>query len=247
MVFVCLTPGKALDLKGYYGALLEEYADAGLNDWSFLGSYIIEGPNWKLTLNNFLESYHFATLHARSVAPLLVSDSTHYEGFGPNLRVSVSYRSIGKLREVPRAHWGQREGEEFGFLRVFFPNVTGAFMGSTYDRCALFTQIFPGETPDKSRMVLSVALPQAPKSEAERKKLEADLLQSDTTGPEDNGINLAIQRGLHSGAHPGLLYGRNEGGNQYFHDWVSWYLKENHLAEQPVLRSSLHSGESHGR
>src|ERR1700726_3311012 len=48
MIFVCLTPRMPLELDDYYGALLEEYAHAGLKDWTFLGSRVIDGVNWKL-------------------------------------------------------------------------------------------------------------------------------------------------------------------------------------------------------
>jgi phenylpropionate dioxygenase-like ring-hydroxylating dioxygenase large terminal subunit len=98
MIFVCLTPGTPLDLNGYYGALLEEYAGAGLKDWTFLGSKVFECANWKLTFNNFLESYHFATLHAKTVADELMSNMTHYEGFGPIDRQAACSAS----REVGR-------------------------------------------------------------------------------------------------------------------------------------------------
>jgi len=45
MIFACLTPGTPLDLDSYYGALLEEFADSGLKDWTFLGSTVLEAPN----------------------------------------------------------------------------------------------------------------------------------------------------------------------------------------------------------
>src|SRR5262249_49361420 len=125
MIFVCMTPGAPLDLDKYYGALLEEYAAAGLGNWTFFGSRTLESCNWKLPINNFLESYHFATLHSKTVFLIAPSNRTHYEGFGPNIRVSFMKRSIVELRGVPRAQWGDREGREFGFIRVFFPNVTG--------------------------------------------------------------------------------------------------------------------------
>src|SRR3984885_10243096 len=101
MIFVCLTPGNPLDLDTYYGALLSELVHAGLQDWVFLGSRSIDGANWKLTFNNFLETYHFATLHSDTVTTEALSNVNHYEGFGPNMRTTIVYRWITKLREIP--------------------------------------------------------------------------------------------------------------------------------------------------
>lgn len=235
MIFVCLTPGTPLDLDGYYGALLEEYAYAGLKDWTFLGSRVIEGANWKITLNNFFESYHFATLHAKTVALEFVSNMTHYEGSGPNMRISLSQRSNAKLRDVPRALWGEQEGRGFDFIRFFFPNVTGFF--APEPRLSLFTQTFPGPTPDKSRTVLLYARKSPPKDEADRENIEKEIkyVTFDITYDEDVAIGIQVQKGLESRAHEGLLYGKNERGNQYFQEWVNWYLQGDPTLPKPVM------------
>jgi phenylpropionate dioxygenase-like ring-hydroxylating dioxygenase large terminal subunit len=235
MIFVCLTPGIALDLTEYYGALLDEYADAGLKDHAFLGSRVVEGVNWKSAMNNFLESYHFATLHRTTVAQQLVSNISHYEGFGPNIRLAVLRKSIGQLREVPRAQWGEQEGLHFGFIRIFFPNVTG-FISIEPD-IVVFTQTFPGARPEKSRLVLLFARKLSPQGAADRQKVAEliDYTASDVTQDEDVAIGVGIQKALESKAHDALLYGRNEGGNQYFHEWIDWYLQGDPTRPKPVL------------
>jgi phenylpropionate dioxygenase-like ring-hydroxylating dioxygenase large terminal subunit len=235
MIFVGLTPDLSLDLDDYYGALLEEYAFAGLKDWAFVGSRVLEGANWKITLNNFLENYHFARLHSKTVALDLVSNVAHYEGFGPNVRLGLPRHSIGQLRESPRAQWGEHEGRGFTFIRFFFPNVTG---GINFDfELSLFTQTFPGPTPDKSRTALLFLRKAPPKDEADRKNIEEEIKRAtfDITYDEDVGIGIQIQKGLESAAHRGLLYGHNEGGNQYFNEWLSWYLQRDPTLPKPVI------------
>jgi phenylpropionate dioxygenase-like ring-hydroxylating dioxygenase large terminal subunit len=233
MIFVCLTPGVSLDLDGYYGALLEEYAHAGLKDWTFLGGRVVEGANWKMTLNNFFESYHFGTLHAKTVAKELVSDVSHYEGFGPNMRIGLSQHSIATLREVPRTQWGEREGQGYGFIRIFFPNVTG-YVGSAQD-LSLFTQTFPGPIPSQSRTMFLFLRKDPPKDADERVKLEQMINSSCDVDQEDFGSGIQVQKALKSGAHEGLLYGRNERGNQYFHEWRNWFLHGNSTTPKPVM------------
>jgi phenylpropionate dioxygenase-like ring-hydroxylating dioxygenase large terminal subunit len=248
MIFVCLTPGASLNLEAYYGALLDEYAFAGLRDWTFLGCHVVEGANWKITMSNFFESYHFASLHTKTVAPLLISDVVHYEGFGPNIRIGFANRPIGKLRELPRSSWGDQEGHDyFSFIRFFFPNTTGALQfelsrqnagfNVTKVGVCLFTQTFPGESPDKSRIVLLYARKEPPKDDAERENVQKFMNWNtvDVVREEDVASGVQIQKTLTSRAHKGLLYGRNERGNQYFHEWLDWYLKDDEGLPKPVL------------
>jgi len=52
---------------------------------------------------------------------------------------------------------------------------------------------------------------------------------------EDYSIGLEIQKGLKSGAHDSIVLGKNERGNQYFHEWVKWYVDGNANAPKPTL------------
>ena len=55
------------------------------------------------------------------------------------------------------------------------------------------------------------------------------------TYEEDYLIGMEIQKGLASGAHEDLVFGKNERGNQYFHEWVNWYLANDPDAPKPEL------------
>jgi phenylpropionate dioxygenase-like ring-hydroxylating dioxygenase large terminal subunit len=237
MIFVCPTPGMSLDLDSYYGALLDEYADFGLQDWTFLASSVLEGPNWKGVWTNFFESYHIATQHPKTVGLYWVSNLNHYEGFGPHMRVGFALHEIAKLREVPREQWSQQEGRAFSFMRYFFPNVVGAL---SLSGLSTFIQVFPGATPATSRVVVLYIRKEPLKNEADREKVEKELelvikLGDDTLRDEDFATGIATQKGLESDAHEGLLYGRNERGPQYFHEWVNWYLEGDSTLPKPVM------------
>lgn len=237
MIFVCLTPGKPLDLSDYYGALLDDYQAYGLQDWEFLGSSELEGPNWKLILTNFFESYHIGAQHRNTLAPYCVSDLHHYEAFGPNMRIGFTQRSIAKMREIPREYWEQQEGLHFVFLRYFFPNVTGTL---SLHGVSPFIQIFPGPTPLTSRVVIlhiRKAQLQAGGDREKSKREFKDCVEqaNGILRDEDFATGLATQKGLRSGAFEGLLYGRNERGPQYFHEWVSWYLQGKPDLLKPAL------------
>jgi phenylpropionate dioxygenase-like ring-hydroxylating dioxygenase large terminal subunit len=235
MIFCSLTPGETLDLDGYYGALLDEFADAGLSNWTFLGSSVLEAPNWKLVCANFFESYHFATQHQKTVAVDYVSNVNHFEAFGPNMRIGFVKHAIAQLRETPRAQWHEQEGPAFTFMRYLFPNVIGSL--GLFEASSSFGQLFPGPTPDRTRVVVLHLSRERPKDEDHRKALqkEAQLADDRVLRDEDFVTGLAAQKGLVSAAHEHLLYGRNERGPQYFHEWVNWYLKADPNAPRPML------------
>ncbi len=232
MIFVCLTPDASIDLDAYYGAMLDDYDKVGLKDWTFLGSRVIEGANWKIAFDGYLEGYHFAMLHPESIFPRTPSNVMHYEGFGPNIRIGFPQRSIAKLREIPRDQWDDQENNGFDFVRIFFPNVS-AFLAP---EIAQIAQLFPGPTPDKNRTVLLYARKDPPKDEEDKAGIERMInFLRDVTYNEDYVIGMEIQKGLESGAHEDLVFGRNERGNQYFHEWLNWYLQDDPTLPKPVM------------
>ena len=232
MIFVVLTPDSPIDLDAYYGTYLDDYEAIDFKNWHFLGSKVIEGANWKIAFDGYLEGYHFAQLHPETIAPRTPSNVTHYEAFGPNLRIGFPQRSIPKLHDVPRDKWGAMENDGFDFVRIFFPNVS-AFIAPEITQIA---QLFPGPTPDQNRTVLLYCRKDAPKDAEEQANAEAAMtFFRDVTYNEDYLIGLDIQKGLASGAHHELLFGRNERGNQYFHEWVKWYLDDDASLPTPAL------------
>jgi phenylpropionate dioxygenase-like ring-hydroxylating dioxygenase large terminal subunit len=232
MIFVCLTPGAALDLDGYYGDYLQDFEAVGLKDWTFLGTRVIEGANWKIAFDGYLEGYHFASLHPETIAPRTPSNKMHYEAFGPNIRIGFPHRDIAKLRDVPREDWGNQENNGFDFVRILFPNVS-AFLAPEITQIA---QLFPGPTPDKNRTVLNYLRRDPIKDDEDRATAEAAItFFRDVTYNEDYLIGMEIQKGLESGAHDELVFGRNERGNQYFHEWLNWYLQDDASLPKPEL------------
>lgn len=232
MIFVCLTPGAPLDLDAFYGDYLKDYDDVGLKDWTYLGSRVIEGANWKIAFDGYLEGYHFGQLHPETIFPRTPSNVTHYEAFGPNLRIGFPQRSIGDLRNVPREKWDDMENQGFDFVRIFFPNVS-AFLAP---ELAQIAQLFPGATPGENRTVLTYVRKDPPRDDEDKANIETMInFLRDVTYNEDYLIGLDIQKGLQTGAHDDLIFGNNERGNQYFHEWVNWYLQDDADLPKPVL------------
>jgi phenylpropionate dioxygenase-like ring-hydroxylating dioxygenase large terminal subunit len=232
MIFVCLSPSAKLDLDTFYGKFLLDFEAAGIANWSFLGSRVIEGANWKIAFDGYLEGYHFAKLHPDTIHPRTPANMTHYEAFGPHMRIGFPQRSIAKLKELPRSSWGDQENNGFDFVRIFFPNVS-AFLAP---ELAQIAQLFPGPTPDKNRTVLLYARREPPKDDADRASIEGMInFLRDVTYNEDYVIGMDIQKGLEAGAFDHLVFGHNERGNQFFHEWLNWYLQDDATVPKPVL------------
>ncbi|WP_293943602.1 SRPBCC family protein [Sphingomonas sp.] len=233
MIFAVLTPNAPIDLDAYYRGFLDDFEALGLADWTFLGSREIHGANWKIAFDGYLEGYHFAVLHPDTIHPRTASNRMHYEAFGPHMRIGFPSRTISdQLRALPRASWGEQENKGFDFVRILFPNVS-AFIAPEITQIA---QLFPGPTPGTNRTVLNYLRRDPPKDDEEQALVDASInFFRDVTYNEDYVIGMEIQKGLESGAHDELLFGRNERGNQYFHEWLNWYLEDDTDLPQPVL------------
>lgn len=232
MIFGVLSPGAAIDVESYYGALLDDFEAADFAHWTFLGTRVIEGANWKVAYDGYLEGYHFASLHPTTIAPRTFTNITHYEAFGPNLRIGFPQVSIGELRKVPREDWGHRENLGFDFVRILFPNVS-IFLAP---EIAQIAQLFPGPTVDKNRTVLTYARRKPVSDAADQEAVEKMInFLRDVTYGEDYVLGMKIQKGMEARAYDSIILGRNERGNQFFHEMVDWYLANDPSRPMPTL------------
>jgi phenylpropionate dioxygenase-like ring-hydroxylating dioxygenase large terminal subunit len=221
MIFAVLTPDEQVDFDEFFAGMLDDFEAADLKNWSYLGSRVIEGANWKIAFDGYLEGYHFAALHPTTIHPRTPSNVTHYESYGPHIRIGFPQVSIAKLRDVPREDWGAQENNGFDFVRILFPNVS-AFLAP---EIAQIAQLFPGPTPAQNRTVLNYVRREAPRDEEDKAQLDQMInFLRDVTYEEDYLVGLEIQKGMESGAMDSIILGRNERGNQFFHETVDWYL-----------------------
>ena len=232
LIFAVLTPGAPIDVGAFYGKMLEDFEAADLEHWAFLGSRVIEGANWKIAFDGYLEGYHFATLHPKTIAPRTFTNITHYESMGPHIRIGFPQLQIADLRKSPREQWGRMENTGFDFVRILFPNVS-IFLAP---ELAQIAQLFPGPTPDKNRTILTYARRTAPVDDADRASCENMInFLRDVTYGEDYVLGMKIQKGLESGAMNSIVFGKNERGNQFFHEIVEWYLADDPSKPMPVM------------
>ena len=233
LIFAALTPGADFDLEEHLGGYLPDLESLGLKDWAYLGSRTIEGANWKVAFDGYLEGYHFAQLHPETIHPRTPSNTMHYEGFGMHQRIGFPQRRIAEaLGEVPREDWGNQENNGYDYVRILFPNIA-IFIAPEITQIA---QLYPGDTPGTNRTVLNYLRKDAAKDDEDKKALEGMMdFFADVTYGEDYVIGLEIQKGLESGAHEEVVFGKNERGNQFFHEWVDWHLAKDATAPKPTM------------
>ncbi|MET0546475.1 MAG: SRPBCC family protein [Caulobacterales bacterium] len=233
LIFAVLTPDASIDVDSFYGGMLDDFEDLDFKNYTFLGRRVIHGANWKVAYDGYLEGYHFAVLHPHTIHPRTPSNVTHYEAFGPHLRIGFPQNSLVEtLRAAPREQWERMENSGFDFVRILFPNVS-AFMAPEITQIA---QLFPGPTPDKNITVLNFYRKEPPRDDADHAGLEGMMnWLRDVVRDEDYMMGERIQKGLESGAIDSVVLGKNERGNQFFHEYVDWYLAGDPKAPKPEL------------
>lgn len=231
-IFAVLTPGLAVDFDGFLGGMIEDIEGLNFQDWYFCGKRDIFGANWKVAYDGYLEGYHFASAHPDTIHPRSFSNIMDFSAYGPHIRIGFPQRSIAKLRDVPVDELWQHENDGYDFIRLLFPNVS-IFVAPEITSISV---LIPGPTYDKNRTIQYFVHREGPVNDKAKADIETmmDWLQA-VVDKEDYQVGIKVQRGLESGAHKQLVFGRNERGNQYFHKWVNYYLADDHTAPKPVL------------
>ncbi|MFT6723880.1 MAG: phenylpropionate dioxygenase-like ring-hydroxylating dioxygenase large terminal subunit [Arenicella sp.] len=233
LIFAVLNVDGAIDLDAYFNGALGDLDDIDMSSWAYLGERNLTGANWKIAADGYLEGYHFASLHPDTIHPRTPSNVTHYDAYGPHLRIAFPQVDIiEKLADIPRQQWGEMENTGFDFVRILFPNVS-VFVAPEITQIA---QIFPGPTPDTHTTYLTFLRKAAPVDEDDRQALEdmMDFLLG-VVRDEDYTIGALIQKGIESGAHKEIVLGKNERGNQLFHEYIEWYLEDDPNQSKPSL------------
>jgi phenylpropionate dioxygenase-like ring-hydroxylating dioxygenase large terminal subunit len=222
IVFGSLHPGPDLDLDAFLCGYDEPLGHLGLAGCTHVGSQRVDGPNWKVAYDGYLDLYHLPILHRDSFGPDM-SNKAIYDAWGPHQRVSSPDPRMVSLDGVPEDRWSNEvltAGVWTIFPHASIAGFTVQAGGSRAGRLLLVSTLFPGPDPDTSVTVqhfLADFEPTdelAPAIEAQK----AFLLR--VVRDEDYATGRRIQGALRTGAKPEVLFGRNEAGGQRFHHWV---------------------------
>lgn len=232
MIFTVLNGDETVDFDKFLGGMIADIEQLNMQDWYYCGKRTIHGANWKIAYDGYLEGYHFASAHPKTVTPRTYSNIMQFENYGPHILLGFPQRSIDKLKEIDKSEYWKHENDGYDFIRTLFPNVS-IFVAPEITQIA---QIIPGPTPGENTTHLYFVHSKAPVNDEEEQALEnmVEWLR-DVVDTEDYAIGLQIQKGVESGAFDHVTFGRNERGNQFFHKWVDYYLANDPTLPEPEL------------
>lgn len=223
IIFGALTPGAPFDIDAYlcgYGEMLAHHEFASC---AYVGSQAVDGPNWKVAYDGYLDFYHLPILHRESFGPGY-SNKAIYDAWGPHQRVTSPDRRFLALDDLPEDDWPAdllTDG-----VWTIFPHTSVAGFQVSADgvpsggRMYMISTLFPGDTPDTSRTVqhFLATFELSEQLEGLIEAQKAFLLH--VVRDEDYYNGNRIQRAVKTGAKTEFFFGRNEAGGQRFHGWV---------------------------
>ena len=228
LIWVTLDPKSTLDpdvfLAGYDMAL----ENFGFKDWYFFESRVLEGPNWKIAYDGYMDFYHLPILHRNSFGPDMFAQAL-YHSWGPHQRVSAPSAAMAN---IPKESW--KNEQMMAGVWTIFPHISIAgFDGG--GRGVMISQLFPGKTPAQSFTIQNYLLAEEPTGDAiEGARTQFKFLEA-VVRDEDYATGIKQGAALATGAIPEVMFGRNEGGGQRFHRFLEQLIETPDNALQDFL------------
>ena len=232
LIWAIMNPDSKVDIPNFlsgYDEMLETFA---FSDWIFVSKRTFKGPNWKIAYDGYLEYYHVPVLHRETFG----IDGTNrglYYSWGPHQHIKspateqghIATETLGYLADLidkDEDEW-DTETLTYGVWTVFPSTSIASFDAG--GRGVLISQILPGEKVDES-ITTQYYIMERPPSDPVAAEEQFDFFQRVVMN-EDYATGASSQPGLKEGVIDHVLFGRNEQGNQHFHQWVDKVLKAN--------------------
>jgi len=214
LVFVSLDPKATIDLEAWLSPELITLLEAmALDKCHHYSTRTLDGPNWKVVIDGYLEGYHFASLHRTTVYRTNFSNMAAFDTWGPHQRNSFALRPIAHAADLPPEQWDPALC--VGAIYWLFP---GLAVAGGWRSQVVVSLVLPGRTWDTSHTQQILALRHEPADDDERKAAEhtRDWFH-DVVMDEDYATGFGVQRGLQALDGEEFVFGRNEPGVQHFH------------------------------
>lgn len=241
LIFGGVVPGMDFDVDRTlcgYGEMLEQHR---FGECRYVGGYELEGVNWKLCFDGYLDFYHLPVLHRRTFG----SDYNNKmctDAWGPHQRQMQPDARILALDGVPEDEW-PLDTLLAGVWTIFPHTSIASFRLANGKKLYQIARLFPGPSPDSSTTLMGYLAAFDPTDEdVEEIEKQQHFLRS-VVEDEDYFTTRGIQRSLQARAQHEVLFGRNEGNCQRFHRWVDLLV----AAETPADTAALfeRAGEFH--
>ena len=230
LIWVTLNQNSTLPIETFLSGYDDLLAEFGFETWHHFKSQAVQGPNWKIAYDGYMDLYHLPILHKDTFGPDYPNRANYYN-WGPHQRVAGPDPRLAEYKDLAPEDWPD-QALTSGVWTIF-PHISiASFDGG--GRSIMLSQLFPGDTPGTS-VTIQHYLMEYPPDEAQT---QAALTQFEflkyVVQEEDYATGLRQQKALESGGKPFVLFGKNEGGGHHFHHWVDLLLKTED-ADLPAL------------
>ncbi|MGI9285412.1 MAG: aromatic ring-hydroxylating oxygenase subunit alpha [Pseudomonadales bacterium] len=222
LIWVQTDQNSKLDIDAFLAGYDEQLANFSFENWHYMASNRVDGPNWKIAYDGYLDFYHLPILH-RETFGADTSNKALYFAWGPHQHVKSPQTTQSHLAKLPEADWPM--ALLLSGVWTIFPHVSIASFGEEGDgRGVLISQLFPGENPGESYTIQNYLLEKAPDEAQTAAAQEQFELLKHVVQEEDYATGLKQQTSLRTGAREHVIFGRNEAGGQRFHQWLQTIL-----------------------
>lgn len=215
LVFVVLDPDGEMDLDTFLGGFAEHLDIVDLPNFEVQQTrYLDHDINWKLALSGYLESYHVATVHAKTLGWAIKGNVSTHDQFGPDGQHILTTWAMNSIEEL-----AEQEGDvdsivadldysPFNVVLYLWPNTI--ITAPDFIRISHLVRLMPGKEPFKQRTDFRILHPKD-MGEDERKIVqEFDAATIVALEEEDYGLALGIQEGVSTWLRGGVITGANE-------------------------------------
>ncbi|GAA4042713.1 aromatic ring-hydroxylating oxygenase subunit alpha [Parerythrobacter jejuensis] len=226
LIWATLDVDSTLSIEDYLCGYDDLLAAFGFEDWILFDKRELPGPNWKTAYDGYLDFYHLPVLHANTFGSDFFNRANYF-AWGPHQRLANPSKFAQRtgsdemldLTEIPEDDW-PIDALVQGVWTIF-PHISIASFYGGGGRGAMISQLFPGETVGESVTTQFYVMEREPETEEQRKGAQEqfDFLKI-VVRDEDYSTGKRQHDALMSGQMGHVLFGRNEGGGQVFHQWA---------------------------
>ncbi|MEH6551635.1 MAG: aromatic ring-hydroxylating dioxygenase subunit alpha [Pseudomonadales bacterium] len=213
LIFVSLDPERALDIDAHMGGIQKELAAFNSADHVFFReSVTVKKTNWKLIIEAFLDGYHVARLHRKTVGPMFMDSVSMCQRVDNHALSVVARKEFEQALQLEPEQWDLRHHASCAFY--IFPN-TEIIIHPDY---ISYLSLFPTAV-DETIVVHGCLINEEPKDEKARAHWERafDIIENGVFQAEDLFVCEQAQLGMSSGANKELLFGTYEMPIMDFH------------------------------
>ncbi len=211
-----ITPGNDLHLNEFLAGYDEYLESHDLVNCELVGQQTVEGPNWKVAYDGYLDFYHLPILHKDTFGPDYNNKSI-FDNWGAHQRVQAPDHRLLDLADLPEEEWSHTK--LVSGVWTIFPHISIASFdagGHIY----MISQLFPGSDPDTSITHQNFLATFTPTEEQKENIAQTMDFLRYVVAEEDYYTGNRIQKTVKTGAKSHFYFGRNEEGGQRFHRWT---------------------------